>query len=229
MPDIMPSFIFILFILSMFIREEERRLNYLKYTFLFMFLLSILSTSASIPFFRYLHPFVPLLLMFAVFTLSKFVKFKFVYILVFIYLIANSLGILFLDSRFIANTKNTDKPPIYVLLSQKLKENTKDGDLIVTNLDTWGSWYGERRTIWFPLDPKVIIESSFDAIYLISYKMNDENYYMNNDWRYIFNNPEDQKILSQYELEKEFVINSEDTYENEPANAILLVKKVFSD
>ena len=50
MPDIMPSFIFILFILSMFIREEERRLNYLKYTFLFMFLLSILSTSASIPF-----------------------------------------------------------------------------------------------------------------------------------------------------------------------------------
>ena len=229
MPDIMPSSIFVLFMLSLFIKEEEKKINYIKYTFLFMFLLTILSTSVSIPFFRYLHPFVPLLLIFAISTLSKIVKIKFVYLLVFIYLIANSLGILFLDSRFISNTKNTSKPPVYVLMSQILKDNTSSNDVVVTNLDTWGSWYGERKTVWFPVDPKVIAESDFDAIYLTSYKMDDENYYMGDDWRKIFNNSENQTVLSQYKLEKEFMINAEDTYENEPANAVLLVKKVSSN
>jgi len=164
----------------------------------------------------------------AIGTLFEIVSNKILFsILVIVFAVGQSLGIIFLDSRFEKNTKNIDKPPIYVILSQKLKEDTKKDDVIITNLDTWGSWYGDRKTVWFPLEPKMIysINQNFDAIYLTSYKIDDANYYMGESWREIYDNPQKQKVLSEYKFVKEIKINASENYENQDARGVLLIKR----
>jgi hypothetical protein len=154
-----------------------------------------------------------------------------------IFVVAQSLGALLLDSRFEANRSNKLKPPIYVQLSWKLKEITDSDDVIITNLDTWGSWYGERRTVWFPLEPDMLIpqegqDNPFDAIYLTNYLIDDENYYMGEEWRQIFYNPEsieNEYIRENFELKGVYDIPADTTYENQAGKAVLLVRKPHSE
>ena len=116
---------------------------------------------------------------------------------------------------------------IYVLMSQKMNEQTNTSSNVLTNLDTWGSWYGKRHTVWFPVDPEAIKTRSeaVNVIYLTSYRMDDENYYMGEKWREIFNNPENQKILPEYKFVAKYTFNKSDNYENEDGRAVLLIKK----
>jgi len=155
-----------------------------------------------------------------------------------IFSVGQTLGVLVLDSRFEARTHNVGKAPVYVELSKILKENTNPNHVVITNLDTWGSWYGERKTVWFPLEPKQLInpatgEIPFDAIYLTSYLIDDDNYYMGESWRVIFENPEDPKkwtcdgcteIAKEYTVKGVYEVSSNDNYERQDASAILLVK-----
>jgi hypothetical protein len=238
-----------------------------------MVVLTLLVTAAGIPFFRYIHPVVPLVYIVGVGTLvgiiNKFqipnhkqipssklqipnsklqtnskqvTKRSFLFIgsciLVLFLAVGQTLGIFLLDSRFEARTHNVGKPHVYVELSKILKENTEPNQVIVTNLDTWGTWYGERKTVWFPLEPKQLIDKRtqtipFDAIYLTSYKIDDPNYYMGKDWRVIFENPKDKtkwkcdgcdKIAEEYELKGVYQIEPSKNYERIEAKAILLVK-----
>ena len=143
------------------------------------------------------------------------------------------MGAILVDSRFEAKRVNKGQPPVYAALSYTLRDNTDPEDIIVTNLDTWGSWYGERKTIWYPLKPEMLKfdqfeKPPFDAIYLTSYKIDDENYYMGEEWRQIFYNPEDPEnefIAENYELKEIIQIESKDVYEKQGARAVLLVKK----
>ena len=51
---------------------------------------------------------------------------------------------------------------------------------------------------------------------------------MGPEWRQAFENPkdiEDKFIVSNFEFKKEFMILSDETYEREPARAVLLVRK----
>lgn len=166
-----------------------------------------------------------------------FKKKKMVYLMavisIFVFIIGQTIGQIFLDSRYLRAHTNQSQPPVYVQLSWLLKENTHPDDLVITNLDTWGSWYGERKTIWFPLEPGQLIpemgqELKVDVLYLTSYKMDDENYYMGEKWREIFNHPEELKdpfLAENFELAGEFEIRAEETYERETARAVLLVRK----
>jgi hypothetical protein len=154
-------------------------------------------------------------------------------LLILFFVVGQTLGVIFLDSRFKAARTNRGKPPVYVVLSQILKENTTLEDIVVTNLDTWGSWYGERRTVWFPLEPVQLIppkgqKNPFDAIYLTSYLMDDENYYMGDEWRQVFYNPEspeDRFIAENFELKGVYQVSAEENYEKQDARAVLLVRK----
>ena len=153
--------------------------------------------------------------------------------------VGQTLGVLLLDSRFERNTHNVGKPPVYVELSKTLKENTEPDDVVITNLDTWGSWYGERKTVWFPLEPKQLIDPAtggipFDAIYLTSYLIDDANYYMGTDWRIIFENPKDYsrwicdgcgEIANEFTLKGIYQVKMADNYERQDAIGVLLIKK----
>lgn len=258
LPQIASPYLWGLFIIGLFRWGKNRTINSLKMLTLFMVIITFFITAVTIPFFRYLHPVVPLVYLFATATLvwvvremvddqwvmmkkwpivSRLKKEALVVgicsFLIFFFVAGQSLGVIFLDSRFKAARTNQGKPPVYVHLSRILRDNTDVDDVTITNLDTWGSWYGERKTVWFPLKPNQLnIEDSgdirFDAIYLTSYLMNDENYYMGNEWRDIFFNPKShnqQFIKDNYEYVGEFNIPATETYENIEGKAVLFTQK----
>ncbi len=248
LPQIINPYLFILFVIGIFIQVRLRLQNAFKAVSLFMVLMTFLITATSIPFFRYLHPIVPLVYIIAVGTQvglmsGLFKKFNKVILtstlLVLLFGVGQTVGVFVLDSRFKEDMYNTDKPPVYVQLSKILKDNTNKNQSIVTNLDTWGSWYGERKTIWFPVEPKQIIDSStgkipFDAIYLTGYLMDDQNYYMGRDWRTIFENPDKtfnwtcdgcSEIAEEFTLKGIYNINPTENYQRQDVKAVLFVKK----
>ena len=269
LPQIINPYLFAIFIVGLF-RPSPKAASYaematkavpaphaFKIASVFMVIVTLLVTAASTPFYRYIHPIIPLVYILAVGTLVEIINklsspakategqanTKFVILsslfLIFAFGVGQTLGVLLLDSRFERNTHNVGKPPVYVELSKILKENTNPSHVVITNLDTWGSWYGERKTVWFPLEPKQLIDPTtseipFDAIYLTSYLIDDPNYYMGTDWRTIFDNPGDSKkwtcdgcseIAREYTLRGVYEVPASDNYERLDASAILLIKK----
>ena len=266
LPQIMSPYLFALFVIGLFRWGKDKVQNSFKISSIFMVAVTFLVVAASIPFFRYIHPVVPLIYIIAVGTLveiiNKFQETKLQTnsnlpssegrqiskktflvlgscILVLLFGVGQTIGVLTLDSRFEASTHNVGKTPVYVALSQILKANTNSSDVVVTNLDTWGSWYGDRKTVWFPLEPSQLIDPAtgkipFDSIYLTSYLIDDSNYYMGTDWRMIFNNPTDSKkwtcdgcgeISKEFKLKGVYSVPAGGDYERQDEKAVLLIKK----
>lgn len=254
LPQIMSPYLFALFIIGIFKWAKDKMQNSFKIAVIFMVLATFLVAAITISFFRYLHPVVPLIYIIAIGTLVElisnfqFLNSKKIFVifvstfLILVFGVGQTLGVLLLDSRFEKNTHNVGKPPVYVELSYILRDNTSKADLVLTNLDTWGTWYGERETIWFPLEPKQLIDKDlpagrqvpFDAIYLTSYLIDDENYYMGTDWRMIFENPKDstkwtcdgcREIAKEFTLKGIYSIPASDDYERVDTKSILLIKK----
>lgn len=257
-PEILNPYLFTLFILGLFIpsykkvkefndsKQVSKEINDsgFKLFSLVAVAATFLVTALTIPFYRYLHPVVPLIYIVSIATLIKIANVVFAkkyaslisIILILIFAIGQTLGVMILDSRFEKQRVNHDKPAVYMLLSHKLKELTRSEDLILTNLDTWGSWYGERKTVWFPLTPKLFTDTKyqFDAIYLTSYKIDDDNYRMGDEWRQIYQNPKDEskwmcegcdQIANNFEFKEELIIPDSQTYERQEGKAILLVRE----
>lgn len=247
LPQIINPYLFALFIIGIFKWGKDKVQNSFKIASIFIVLFTLLVVAASIPFFRYIHPIIPLVYIIAVGTLVEILSYKYskkslITISTFLILffgVGQTLGIFLLDSRFVADTHNVGKPPVYAELAYKLRDNTTKNEVVLTNLDTWGTWYGERKTVWFPLTPNQIIDPKtgkipFDAIYLTSYLIDDQNYYMGADWREIFNNPTDSKkwicdgcgeIAKEFTLKGIYKISASEDYERQDASAILLIKK----
>ncbi len=248
-PDIFNPYMFILFVLGLFNWNENRLFNYFKLSSAFMVLLTVFVTALTIPFYRYIHPVIPLVYIISITSLVEIIS-KFEVLTTKIYInskieflikhrtlilailltlffsVGQTLGVLLLDSRFEKGVKNTDMPPIYVEMSKMLEENTIDDGVVLTNLDTWGSWYGKRNTLWFPLKPQMIYDyqDKIKYIYLTSYKIDDANYYMGDEWREIFNNPTNQTVLPEFKFVKSFEFRSKNNYERENGKAVLLVR-----
>lgn len=247
-PQIINPYLLGLFVISLVRWKKDKVYNSLKIATVFVLFVTLLVTALSIPFFRYLHPVVPLVYIFAVEMLvwtitqvssnKRFIALA-ALLIILILGVGQTLGTILLDSRFEKNTHNVNKAPVYVGLSRILKDNTDPSQVIVTNLDTWGSWYGERKTVWFPLEPKQIVDPitnkiPFDVIYLTSYLIDDENYYMGPGWKQIFENPSDSKkwtcdgcsrIAKEFKLKGIYSIDSSEDYEKKTEKAILLLKR----
>ncbi len=248
LPQIISPYIFSLFVLSLFIwRKENNLLNALKGSGFIALIFSFFVAAITIPLIRYIHPAIPFVILFASDSLVLIMKKVLskdnlipvaVLFIIFLFSVGQTLGVIFLDSRFEKNRYNFGKPPIYKSFAEVLEKETGPDELILTNLDTWGSWYGNRKTVWYPLEPKQIIDEAsndnqFDAIFLTSYLIDDENYYMNKNWRMIFDNPKDESkwicdscdILSdEFDFVAEYNISPENNYEGLMGKAILLQK-----
>lgn len=248
LPEIASPYLWSLFAIDLFLWGKNKIIGSFKLSVVVVSVMTFVVTALTIPFYRYIHPIIPFVYILAVealiwisqkmFTEKRF-GVIFASILVFVFCIGQALGVLILDSRFENNTHNVGKPPVYVVLSRALKDNTRSSQIIITNLDTWASWYGERKTVWFPLEPKMLIDSKsgkipFDAIYLTSYLMDDQNYYMDNNWRLIFDNPSDSRkwtcdgcgeIAKEFTLKGIYKVAASDDYERQDAVGVLLVKK----
>ncbi|MGB9637419.1 MAG: hypothetical protein ACPLY7_01335, partial [Microgenomates group bacterium] len=280
MPQIMSPYFFAFFVIGLFLKSKSREEISFKIASIFIATFNLLVVAASIPFYRYIHPVIPIIYIIAVGTLIEILNklqitrnqtknklqetnykrnmnyetfkigswkldlgslFMVLVSCLFVILfgVGQTLGAFILDRRFERKIYNLDKPPVYVLLSKILKDNTDPNQVVLTNLDTWGSWYGERKTVWFPLEPKMIINSKtgeipFDVIYLINYKMDDPNYYMGKGWRMIFENPQNpkkwecegcEKIAEEYTLKGIYEVDPSQNYERIDGVGILLVRK----
>lgn len=254
-PQILNPYLFGIFVVGLFAKPKNETEKAFKVSAIFMVLLTLLVTAASIPFYRYLHPIVPLVYILGTGTLVEIIDLGFknydlriskrLFInlaslfLILFFSVGQTVGVYLLDSRFNAKKYNVGKPPVYVELSKILKENTSENNVVITNLDTWGSWYGERKTVWFPMEPKQLIDPAtgkipFDAIYLTNYLMDDANYYMGEGWRTIFNNPKDStkwtcdgcsEIAKEFALKGVYTVDASQNYEKINGSAILLVRK----
>ena len=241
LPQIASPYMWGLFIIGLFVWGKDRIKRLFKLTTILLVAGNFLLVALTIPFYRYIHPVIPFVYIISAATLVKLVQKISIKkytaaistTLIFIFIVGQTLGMIFLDSRFMAARTNKGEPPVYVQLSYILKDNTDKEDVVVTNLDTWGTWYGERKTVWFPLKPDQLIppegqSDPFDAIYLTSYLMDDENYYMGDEWRQVFYNPEspeDKFIAENFELKGIYKVSAEETYEKQDARAVLLVRK----
>lgn len=238
LPDIINPYLLSIYILGFLkLFKEDFYLRSLKIFSAILFTLTIMSTAITIPLYRYIHPVIPIIYIVFSVTLYEYINSlkinmkivgNFLATVLFLFFSFNqTLGSLILDSRFESKSVNISKPPIYYLMAKRMEESTSINQKILTNLDTWGSWYGNRFTVWYPISPKLIEtnRNKFDAIYLTSYKMDDENYYMGEEWREIFNNPEKQKVLSDFIFVKEYKFDSNDNYEKENGRSILLVRR----
>ncbi len=241
LPQIMSPYLSALFVIALIIKEENKKLMTFKVSVIFAVVCLFISTALSIPFFRYLHAVVPLIYIIGVgglvAILRKFVNKRHVipisFAIIAIFVLGQTLGVIFLDSRSNNSTLSAGKPQVYKELALTLSMVTEKDDVVVTNLDTWGSWYGDRKTVWFPLTPEQLKDPKtanipFDAIYLTNYRMDDENYYMGDEWKEIFNNPQshgNEFFNSNFNFVGEYTIPASETYENTEGRAVLFVKK----
>ncbi len=248
LPNIMSPYLAGLFLIGILIWRVSFKEDVFKLFTIIVTVGTILLAALTIPFYRYLHPIVPFIYIVAVGTLvwitekvfsNKKVATSTSLILVLMFIVFQTLGVLVLDTRFVRTMHNVNKPPVYSILGKILRENTHKDQIIITNLDTWGTWYGERKTVWFPLEPKQLIDHStgkipFEAIYLTSYLVDDENYYMNNDWRQILDNPTDsskwtcdgcQEIAKEFKLKGQYYVNNTENYQKMNAKSVLLIKR----
>ena len=163
-------------------------------------------------------------------------KLRFAAALSFVLFVLIPLFSLVIDTRFVQQTHHFYKPSLTKVLAQRLADSTHPGSVIITNLDVWGSWFGDRTTIWFPLSPEQVatvsagmIENPVDYIYLTSYKATDENSYIGPSWQSLLDTPPslDNDFLKQnYQILSHFVITPEENYQNIPASATLLVRSI---
>lgn len=237
LPDIMSPYLFFAFVLGLFVKNKNKITEKAKFAVFVVVSFTFVAAALTIPFFRYIHPIVPLVYIFgvgAIFMIAEKLKFSDVIpaFLVFVFVIILSITTMLVDARFNRTIYNFDKPPIYVLLSEKLKLHTEHDDVIVTNLDTWGTWYGDRKTIWLPLKPEQLIPSkgdlTIDAVYITNYLIDDENYYLGDKWREILNDP--VKINEsvhgiEFEGYEVIEISQEETFENIPAEGVIIWRK----
>src|SRR4030042_591903 len=255
LPQIVNPYIFTFFVLSPLVLFKKRQERAFLTTTFFTAFLSFLVPALTIPFYWYIHPVLPLLYIVGIASLvgvidkvindwslvtGKDKKFLITdhkslvtltsFILVSIFVLIMQIGTYIHDYKYYEVRKNYSNPPVYLVLSRKLKEITKPNDFVVTNIDTWGSWYGERKPVWFPLEPDQLIlpegnVNPFDAIYLTSYLVDNENYFMGSAWREIFENPENienEFIRENFEFAGEFKIPADEVHEKYDSRAVLL-------
>jgi len=236
-PQIFNPFLFAFFVVSFLGGKRGVKDRVFLYSTLFVFLLTLISAAVSIPLFRYINPVAPLVYLLAISYIVADIRIRFrerskltykkvslllSVVLVLIFVGGNTLGKYLLDARYESKRTNKGKDPVYVLMARSLMDFTSEDDLVLTNLDTWGSWYGNRMTVWFPLSPELLVPpkgktNPFRVIYLTNYKIDDQNSYMGEEWRQLLithKTTPNSYVDKNYVFIKEIIIPKEDTYEN---------------
>lgn len=242
-PNIASPYLGALFVIGLFIKEKAKDVRQLRLYTLFVFSSSLAVAAITIPFYRYIHPALPLVYIFAVGALYKIISntsrsssrasAAILVSLVLLFSVGQSLGVLLLDRRFKQNEFNLHMPPGYVLLSEEYKNKFPTTGLVLTNLDTWLSWYGETKSMWLPLEPNMLpsdtqAAAGIEAVFLTNYLAEDDNYRLSEAWQRLLQSPES---ISETELGNEFEyvgrvdLESQKVYENKKYFGVIFMKK----
>lgn len=203
-----------------------------------MLLGSLGLAAATSPHMRYIHYALPFLIILGVDFLDKvFQQFipkrqtlGLILVLTAFFLLP-FLGATILDTRFINRINNLHKPYAQKVLGETLGKLTDKEVVAVTNLDTWGSWYGKRKTVLLPLnmeDLKTLDQNlGVQAVYLTDYQRNNENHPLQGEWGTLYDTPEkieDSYFKEHFSLAKEGTISALEVYENNSYTYKLWIK-----
>lgn len=242
LPDLAPPFIVIFYLLSnlKLLYKEDLVKRRFRIIVVLMLLGSIILSSITSPQMRYLHPLIPFLIIFAIdllndilekldFNLSK--KDLIYFLLIGLFFVIPFLGSEFLDSRYNVSS-NVNKPYSFVLIGKSLGELTLPSSITMTNLQTWGSWYGNRKTILITPNFKILKDldgiNRIDYVFLTSYQRDNPDRPLNGDWGALFDKPEtvsNNFIQDNFVLSKVATVSADQDYENQDFTYKLWTRK----
>lgn len=240
LPQFASPIIVVTYLLSFadFFQKENNSVRKFRLVVLLMFFGSLLLAAATSPQVRYVHYVLPFIIILSVGFLekvfhqvsSRFARNVLTSILIAFFIIP-FLGRVVLDARFDRHIYNPDKPYAQKALGSKLGDLTDPQGIVVTNLDSWGSWYGNRKTVLIPLDLEGFItldrNLGIKSVYLTDYQRDNENHPLKGDWGTLFDSPDkisNRFFLEHYTLVKEGTISALEVYENKPYTFKLWMK-----
>lgn len=226
-----PSVIFFLLILSFF-SPKNRQFTYFTAT---VFVFFVLGAAASLPNARYVHPIMPLVFISTSLTLIQILdkysplNLNFKLFLVLIFITIPTLGYFTLDARFRRQQFNLDMPPVYRQISKVMADNIPSGQVIITNLDAWASWYEGLTTMWFPISPDLLVGHQDKVKYIVitNYLENDGDFSLG-EWREVVYSPDkitNKFLKDNYKILKTFIIQPDQVYENQSFLGTILVRR----
>lgn len=225
-PILIPIFLYGLLFVT-----KQKYLHRFYYFTVQSVLLFIVAASLTLPNARYIHPVLPLFFVgaaIALIEMSKKLHFPKLFILaVLFFVLLPTVGHFTLDARFRRRQFNTNLPPVYKVISDIMAQNIPQGKLIITNLDTWASWYHGLTTMWFPLNPDMLAASPPEYIVLTNYLANDADFALG-PWKQILDQPdnsENQFIKNNYFLLDSFTIQPSQSYENLEIKGVIFQRR----
>jgi hypothetical protein len=220
-----------LFLYGLFYVAKQKQLNRFYFFIALAGLLFIIAASLTLPNARYIHPVIPLFIIgaaIALVNLTQKIRYPKLYILaVLFFVLLPAVGHFTLDARFRHRQFNMNKPPVYKNISDVMANNISPGHLIITNLDAWAAWYHGLTTMWFPLEPDMLVQSPPEFIALTDYLANDADFALGS-WKQLLDrpdHPENLFIRTNYVLLKTFTIPASQSYENQEVKGVIFHKR----
>lgn len=217
-------FIMVFFFLS-FLKKEKRNIFLLKLLTFVWLLFFLFSGAVGVFNIRYVHPVLFLIIIFAIDCFLNFfgkmnIKRKEVVLGVYVmfFLVLYPITQINLGARILDKGKNRGKESIYKIIGEKIRKYSRKEDLVSTNVEIWGSWYGKRKTVLLANDPGLIAEN-IDLIVLSSYSPGTR---LGNLWQEVFEGERDFDGFSYF---KKIEINGRENYQNIPVEMVILKKK----
>lgn len=180
--------------------------------------------------FRYLHPFLPLVLIVATEALVHFLRqnkvkrigTKYILVLSFfvVFPLTTAKGWVTGIQRSLLYPR---KPNIYQLLGKIVETNTKETDIIASDELTRITWYGNRKTILLPFTVKElgIIDKNFIPIDVLVFFSRPFKSDLEEEWENHINSRRD---IDKYHFEKEVNISADGNYYEIPGKVIFYRK-----
>lgn len=232
LPPLTAPFITMNYLFSnlLLLKDEKKEQRYFRIITLFLLFISMVTFAITSPHIRYFHIFLPfMIIIFSDFIINILEKFNLsnkkinavLFLIVIAFGLLPFLGSYILDSRFRRSAYNTNKPYAHKVLGEKVGLNSGKNDLVVTNLDTWGSWYGKRKTVLIPVNlsdlEKLDKAKRVDIIFLTDFQKDNEDHPLNNEWEKMFvgsNEVSSKYILDNFVNTKSGKVSSSEVYEN---------------
>ncbi len=216
LPALSSPLVVVSFLLSYFnFQTKNNDQKIFRLIVLLMVISSLGLASATAPHIRYIQLTLPFIFIIAADFLDKLFKSntKLTFLII-ILVILPIFGEKVLDSRFKAKTFNTDKPFTHQVLGEAIGKETLNSAVVLTNLDSWGAWYGRRKTILIPNEISQVEEVNkkvkISYIFLTDFQKDNEDHPLRGDWDL------DKFSLENFLLEKIATISATQVYENQP-------------
>jgi len=226
-------FIMVLFFLS-FLKKEDlsfgrqgKGIAFLRWMALFWIVFFLMTGVVGVFNIRYVHPVLPLVIIFAVSMFfeiaAKFTGRKKPELLlaggyILIFLVLFPLTQINLGAKITKKGRNTGKSSVYKIIGESFADSARESDMVGTNVEVWGSWYGKRKTILLP-DNLALLSGKINVVVLSSFSPGTE---MGKSWQEVFDKGGG---FDGFKLVDKIEIAAVDNYQNIPVKLVVFKRK----